>query len=110
MTDTNQTQSTESPFQPGEKASILRGRNAGQLVEILHVHGEQAAVKLPDGSMTVVNSASLREPEPAKILVRDLADALTSANMPAGDGATARVLAELERLAPGITEAVGVVH
>lgn len=91
-------------FKTGDEITIARGTYRNQTATVLEVSGakEQYAVKLSDGTLTVVNAKNVRVPSEVSISARDLADAFSiyADDFPEE---LMELLGALEKRAPGIT-------
>lgn len=63
-------------FKTGDELTISRGTYRNQTAIVVEASNEKYAVKLADGTLTVINAVNVRKPAEATISASELADVL----------------------------------
>lgn len=89
-------------FKPGDEITIARGTYRKQTATVVEASNEKYAVKLPDGTLAVINAVNVRTPAEVSISASDLADAFSiyADDFPVE---LVELLDALEKEVPGIT-------
>lgn len=100
MSDDIKDEKVTMDYKVGDEISVSRGKHRKQTATVLAVDEAKGtyAVKFADGSLGVVNAASVKAPVEGTVTVSQLAELIYSA--PGGDA-----LAALETNVPGFTAA-----
>lgn len=102
MSDDIKDEKVTMDYKVGDEISVSRGKHRKQTATVLAVDEAKGtyAVKFADGSLGVVNAASVKAPVEGTVTARELAEIVYSA-----DGGSDGIFEALEKSVPGFKNA-----